>query len=1030
MSQPTKRDAEQAFGKDVASTKSASPTKKSRRRRRKDSSHQVPDVIPSNSDDDVAVSARKSEEAPLKNENPPVKQEPSPQAHLAQKSRNLKQATRTSSPAIDREDNELPEPESERSEDRKSKKARSKRHKRPQFDHTNSHIELVLTKTKDRSGSPEENGTNEARSKPGSKKAHARESKGVRGEQSQPKKKHKHEKSLTRKHRGPNDWNLTPSSSGAFIDHDPVLTPDEQFLILATKQDICIYATKTSLLVRTLHVASESEIVSYAQIQQQQQYVTIGLKNGTLLKYDWTTGKRLWSLSFNGSITAVTSTSSTEEGDGLLMINESDDGSCNMTSLALDPRGKQVGRRHMLSRKMLIKPQICFAAELGIVTVCSKETVLIGQLGSDAGEGAPFDWKEISINGKIACFDAQILSTEKQVRKGSNQPVVNVAVGLRSGEIHVYNDVLKDTSASNDLHIRRLHWHRSAPRTVKFSPDSNYLISGGDESVLVIWQLDTNQKQVLPHLTTAILNATVSTKGSAYALRLADNSIMVLSTSDLQPFANISGLAFDTSSRAPFLPGLSVPAALHPHHSDRILLAYSLQTSNPSIKPNEKSTNMLQTYDITSHLQLSRQALARNLISAVNIGPNGQPLKEPDVTHLNIGHDGKWLVTVDQWSPNDNDLREMYLARGDQSARADLNECFLRFWSTNNTSTDTGTDNWELNTRIDDPVFSSATSNHKRAILAVAVSPARSQIAVADSTRTLKVYSPKARIRSGVPVRDAQGQQLFTWTCDHTIPLQDASVSPDPKSATLAFSEDGSVLAASWSTNSHLKARVHLIDAKNAKVAASISGVVGSGTSQIAFCGRYLIGLSERFVVYDTVTMATTLAIEIDNKFSHGKSRMAVNTRSGIAAIAVSERDTRSPSRLIVLDVNAMDKGPVLEEEVHGQVHVLLAEKDKGGFLMIDGEGRMSKVSPPGSVSMVLAAEADVPKKAVVRSSLENVFGTGRKNAMVTQETKKHVIEGVQRSLKDVFKFESTASAPSARDLFGQVALVLSGTVA
>ncbi|KAK5083332.1 NET1-associated nuclear protein 1 [Exophiala xenobiotica] len=1030
MSQSTKRDAQQAFGKDVTPTQSSSPSKKSRRRRGKDSLQLAPVAVEAGTGTPIEAATALLQEARQSS----VKSEhASPKKQSVKKSRKTQQEDRPSSPTVKRERKE-PSEQSEDPANGQKKKSRSKRHSKPQFDRNNPQVELVLSRTKDIPNSPNGDEAQRGESKRRQKKEHRREGRGLLEAERQSKKKHK-QKSLTRQSRSTSDWTLTPPSGGAFIDHDPVLTPDEQFLILATKQDIHIYATKTSLLLRTLHVAKTSEITTYAQIQPQEQFIAVGLKDGTLLKYDWTTGRRVWALDFNGSITAITSTSSSVEADGFLMINESDDGSYNMTSLALDATGRQVGRRHLLSQKTLIKPQVCFAADLGIVTVCSKDTILVGQLGSDDGEdAAPLLWKEVSVNGKIVCFHAQILPASKQAKKGSNQPIVNVAVGLRSGEIYLYNDLLNNANTGNDLHIRRLHWHRAAPRTVKFSPDSNYLISGGDETVLVIWQLDTNQKQVLPHLTTPILNATISHQGSAYALRLADNSVMVLSTSDLQPFANISSLAFDASSRAPYLPALSTPAVLHPSHSDRLLLAYSLQNSSPSIKPSEKSTNMLQTYDIASHLQLSRQALARNLVSTVSIGPNGQPLKEPDVTHLDITHDGQWLVTVDQWSPSDTDTRELYLSRGDQSRRAQLNECFLRFWSTSNMSSDTGTDNWELNTRIDEPISTSltATSPTKQAILAVAIGPARHQVAVADSTRSLKLYSPKARIRSGVPVRDAQGQQLFTWTYDHIIPLSDATVSPDPNSATLAFSEDGSVLAASWTTNSHLKARVHLIDSKNATVAASLPDIVGSGTATLAWCGRYLLSLSERFVIYDTVSMTPTFVIEIDDRFSLGKSRMAVNSRSGVVAVCVSERDMRTPSRLILFDVNDLGKKPVLEEQVHGQIHVLLAERDRGGFLIIDGEGRTSSVSPPGPAGVVGAAREDIPEKAIVRSSLQNVFGTGTGRKEETAlDIKPKVVDGPQRAnLEKVFRFESTARAPGASELFRQVALVVSGAAA
>ena len=51
----------------------------------------------------------------------------------------------------------------------------------------------------------------------------------------------------------------------------------------------------------------------------------------------------------------------------------------------------------------------------------------------------------------------------------------------------------------------------------------------------MLWQLDTNLKQFLPHLSAAIESLAVSPKGTLYALRLSDNSVIVLSTAELEP---------------------------------------------------------------------------------------------------------------------------------------------------------------------------------------------------------------------------------------------------------------------------------------------------------------------------------------------------------------------------------------------------------------------------------------------------------------------------------------------------------------
>lgn len=588
-------------------------------------------------------------------------------------------------------------------------------------------------------------------------------------------------------------WYLSVPTGGKFIDHDPILTIDEASLILATTKDIQVYATNSSLLVRTIPAGTTSSIVSYSQLPNAPQHIVVGFENGTIKKFDWTTGERIWTKRLDNHIISITPTSSSDQGDSFLVVLELEDRQTAITSLTVDFNGEQTGLRPMLSKSTLTG-RVCFSAELGIAVVCTPNLILIGRLEGEGPE-ATLQWEEVAVPDKIICFDARISPPPKRdtaAKKVSKRPIVTIAVGLKSGEIHIYNDLLNKREDANTFTPQRLHWHRAAPRALKFSPDSRYLVSGGDETVLVMWQLDTNQKQVLPHLTSSILNVSISAQGSAYALRLADNSVMVLSTSDLKPSANVCGLPVDASS-VPFLPDSDVPARLHPQQSGQLLLAYSSQALTPGLKPSERSMNMLQTYDTTSGLQLTRQALARNLASTINIGGNGQIIHEPDVTHLDITFDGKWLITVDQWSPNSDDLNQLYLSRGDNTNRAFHTETFLRFWSSASSPAESlSISPWELNTRIDQPATLDHSSNDTEpAILAIATSPARHQVAIADTANHLKIYSPKARVKGGLPVKDSNGQQLFSWTCDHNISLKEPSDSSNPRSAALVFSNDG-----------------------------------------------------------------------------------------------------------------------------------------------------------------------------------------------------------------------------------------------
>lgn len=862
-----------------------------------------------------------------------------------------------------------------------------------------------------------------------------------------PSKKKQH-KQKGQPQRDTSKWSLSVPAGGKFIDHDPILTLDEQFLILATTKDIQIYSTKSSLLVRTIPAGTTSPVVSYAQLPNASQHLVVGFENGTIKKFDWTTGERVWTKRLDNHIISVAPTSSTDEGDSFLVVLELEDKQTAITSLTVDFNGEQTGLRPMLSKSVLTG-QVRFSAELGVAVVCTQNLILIGRLEGEGAE-ATLQWEEVTIPDRIVCFDARISAAPRKnptAKKGITRPNVTVAAGLKSGEIHIYNDLLNRREEANALTPQRLHWHRVAPRAVKFSPDSKYLVSGGDETVLVMWQLDTNQKQVLPHLTSAILNISISAQGSAYVLRLSDNSTMVLSTSDLKPSANVSGLAIDAAS-VPFLPDSGVPARLHPQHSGQLLLAYSSQALTPGLKPSEKSLNMLQTYDITSGLQLYRQALARNLASTINVGGNGQIIHEPDVTHLDVTYDGKWLITVDQWSPNTSDLDQLYLSRGDNRSRALHTETFLRFWSTTSKpGENASTSPWELNTRIDQPAtLEYSSGDGQPAILAIAVSPTRHQVAIADTANHLKIYSPKARVKGGLPVKDSNGQQLFSWTCDHDISFSEPSDSSSSRSAAVTLSNDGSVIAVTWATTSDARARVHFIEPRTGKAIASLPDIISAGQSHLAFCGQNLIALSSKLVVLDMVTMQSAVIFQSisddfpNNRFDSAKSRLAVNIRSGVAAISLSERDVRKASHVFLYDVrsgvDASSSGApqvTHKERISETVQVLLAEHEKGGFLIVDGEGRSSTLSPPGmnviSGTVGLKSSLEVSDSTDSVGKLENIFGSGRKGGNEVAVVPRGETNGVagSRSLEDVFRFERSSDVPGPIDLFGRVVNVVGG---
>ena len=82
-----------------------------------------------------------------------------------------------------------------------------------------------------------------------------------------------------------------------------------------------------------------------------------------------------------------------------------------------------------------------------------------------------------------------------------------------------------------------LHWHAHAVSSIAFTTNGAYLLSGGEESVLVIWQLHSGKREFVPRVGSPIKNIVVlppRTADEEYLLGLADASYAFVSSSTLK----------------------------------------------------------------------------------------------------------------------------------------------------------------------------------------------------------------------------------------------------------------------------------------------------------------------------------------------------------------------------------------------------------------------------------------------------------------------------------------------------------------
>ncbi|KAJ7706020.1 quinon protein alcohol dehydrogenase-like superfamily [Mycena rosella] len=249
------------------------------------------------------------------------------------------------------------------------------------------------------------------------------------------------------------------------------------------------------------------------------------------------------------------------------------------------------------------------------------------------------------------------------------------ATGDEKGNIRLWyclNDQIpiKPFGVEKKTQTTTLHWHAHAVSSIAFTPNGAYLLSGGEESVLVIWQLHTGKREFLPRIGSPIKTISVSKVASGeeeYLLGLADATYAFVGAASLKISRSYSRIKLDPAAvhNAPSTSSPSTPLSVHSLTSTLIL---------PSSHPSS-----LQIYSPTSS----------TLVSELEVSPSNRvsrrdekPIDPCRIERAIVSPSSDWLATVD--------TRE-----GDEGSHG---ESYLKIWWW-----DRKAGFWILNTRVDRP---------------------------------------------------------------------------------------------------------------------------------------------------------------------------------------------------------------------------------------------------------------------------------------------------------------------------------------
>ncbi|PKS08235.1 hypothetical protein jhhlp_005177 [Lomentospora prolificans] len=880
-------------------------------------------------------------------------------------------------------------------------------------------------------------------------------------------------------------WAVSKPLGGRIEDIDPILSEDERYLILAYTTSIQVYTTADSLLIRRIPIdppnSDSFAIVAVRLSSQNGSHVWVACSDGRLWLIDWTTGSVLREPVVTKSHTAVDMvllslklgknnrelpvvSEHTKDGRNTLVVynyQSTDESKTSNVLAALSHSGQQIHSLVSVNESRAI-----FAA--------SKSTLIVGVASGkfSSFSDISYTFYNFETNDIITSLDARVstmplyqgrraMAEKAKSTRNPNTPIIDVIVGGARGPIYFYNDLIAKLEAldnedlgSDALLARKYHWHRRAVHTLKWSRDGNYMISGGSEHTLVIWQMDTGKMNFLPHLAGVVENLVVSETGSSYLVHLDDNSVMVLSTAELEPTVYVSGIQSATRNpRAPkdqwvhraWTPGdvpSWIPAALHPEIPDRLYLCVG-GGNQATLTGETVSAPFLQTVDLESFRSISKQAIARTHPSDANFTSQGEAVTDPRVTHLAFSHDGRWLATIDEWRPFQKD--GLILSEDqERTLTRDKREIHLKFWEAGQGSEHA--DTFGLVSRINSPHVTSSPEE----IFGLAADPTSSRFATVGNDGLARIWRPKVRQQDGITVTKDNGDTLHTWSCIQTVPLgnqlavESVGAAPVEKNqGCIAFSEDGSTLFVAY--GSAEDGNVYVIDARSGDVKAVLDGLWHGTLRSLHVLSPYIVILSDTLQVYDVVAddlcYGMPLSVTCTDSGAEGAIHLGVDFKTRHFALTVP---VATGTEICVFSPDT--PVPVLLKKISGRVVSLVTSLHSSGFIVLDDQAQLRTIAEGSDADALAVAkpleemrldnvEAE-PNGDANPLALSEMFGdlsddegededNGNRMDLDSDDEAAHPAVVNQPRLAAIFDAAPAFAMPAIEDVFYQVAGLL-----
>lgn len=279
------------------------------------------------------------------------------------------------------------------------------------------------------------------------------------------------------------------------------------------------------------------------------------------------------------------------------------------------------------------------------------------------------------------------------------------------------------------------HWHANGVSCMTFHPDGSFLLSGGEEGVLVIWQLATNNKRFLPRIGGKLLSIRMTEDAALYAIASQDNAIRIFDSITLEAVRVLSGI----------MQAAKVP--LCKPYPCRIVVDPSTKLVALNGMPGTlQFFNILQDKFEFDHAVVPHNFVQRTYDRLV---------APTTIDRVAFSENGEWMVTVEH--------------RNDTYTQPELR---LKFWQSTH-ETRVGVPRYTLNTVVDPPCKGSVNS--------IDIHPS-SSLVLSCGHRSFKIWA----------YQEADGHEQAYWYCQAECSFQRLGCTSGK------FSRDGSLIAAAF----------------------------------------------------------------------------------------------------------------------------------------------------------------------------------------------------------------------------------------